>query len=202
MPRASRRQALAHGLAWMAGIGAVRVVHGRSQRGLDQFLAPVPPCKDDKVTPAVSPDAAYRPEAPARTSLAGPRGAGERVVVAGYVIGVKCGRIKGARVDFWQADASGAYPKTGFDLRGHQITDAEGRYRLETVRPGATPGRARHLVARVEPPGQPALTTALYFPDDPDHDRDRFFTPSLLMRPVGGAPPGTSAYAFDFILDL
>jgi protocatechuate 3,4-dioxygenase beta subunit len=198
MPRVTRRRALGRALAWTAGLVAARPLTLAGQQGLDQFLAS-PPCKDEKLTPAV-PQPAFVPDAPKRTSLVEPGAPGSRIVVSGSVIGLKCGRIKGARVDFWQPDASGAYPAGGTRWRGHQITDAEGRYRLETVVPGAPPGRARHLSARVEPPGKPPLTTALYFPGDAANNRDKHFAPQLAMRAVAGAPAGT--FAFDFILDL
>lgn len=200
MPTLTRRRALTRGLAWAAGLVAARGVHAAQQRGLDQFLMPAPPCKDDKLTPAVAPDPPFRPDAPVRTSLLEPGVGGQRVLLSGFVIGLACGRIKGARVDFWQADAAGAYDRAGARLRGRQTSDAEGRYRLETVLPGPTPGRARRLSARVEPAGKPALVTELFFPDDPGNARDTLFKPALAMRPVPGAPAGT--YAFDFVFDL
>ncbi len=198
MPPLTRRRALASGLAWAAGLAATRAVHAAQQRGLDQFLLAEPSCKDDKLTPAVAPDPPFRPDAPARMSLLEPGVGGQRVVVSGFVIGLTCGRIKAARVDFWQADSSGAFDRTGARLRGRQTTDAQGRYRLETVLPGPTPGRARRLSARVEPPGKPALVTELFFPDDPGNARDKLFKPALAMRPVAGSP-GT--FAFDFVFD-
>ena len=199
MPPVTRRRALSQALAWAGAFGVVRALRAGGQQGLDQFVN-APPCKDEKLTPAVAPQPAFAPGAPARTSLVEPGATGSRVVVAGHVIGLKCGRIKGARVDFWQANAAGAYPASGPRLRGHQVTDADGKYRLETVRPGAPAGRARHLAARVEPPGKPPLTTVLFFPGDPANAKDKSFQPQLVMREVSGAPAGT--YAFDFILDL
>jgi protocatechuate 3,4-dioxygenase beta subunit len=199
MPRVTRRRALGRTLAWTVGLVAAGRVHVAGRQGLDQFMAS-PPCKDEKLTPVVPPQPAFVPDAPARTSLIEPGATGSRVVIAGHVIGLRCGRIKGARVDFWQPDQTGAYGARGSRWRGYQMTDADGRYRLETVAPGAPPGRARHFSARVEPLGKPALTTALYFPGDPGNDRDKYFAPQLVLRAVAGAPPGT--YAFDFILDL
>jgi len=198
MPPVTRRSALTRALTWAAGLAAVRVAH--AQQGLDQFMVAAPPCKDEKLTPTVPPQPAFKRDAPARTSLVEPGDTGPRVVVAGFVIGLKCGRIKGARVDFWQPDAAGVYPASGARLRGHQLTDGEGKFKLETIQPGVLPGRGRHLSARVEPPGKPPLTTALYFPGDKPNPQDKFFAPNLVMRAVAGAPAGT--YAFDFVLDL
>jgi protocatechuate 3,4-dioxygenase beta subunit len=47
-----------------------------------------------------------------------------------------CRPLAGARVDFWQADGNGVYDNDGYRLRGYQVTDGRGRYRLETVVPG------------------------------------------------------------------
>jgi protocatechuate 3,4-dioxygenase beta subunit len=193
MSRLTRRRLLSRSLALGAGI----MTAGKYQ-SLDQFL--LPPCKDDTLTPLVPATPAFKPDAVLRTSLIEPGMTGSRIVLTGFVVGLKCGRIKGARVDFWQAEASGAYPQTGSRLRGRQATDAEGRYRLETVMPGAPQGRARHLSARVEPPGKPALTTELFFPDEPANAHDKIFKPTLVMKKVAGAPAGT--FAYDFVLDL
>lgn len=198
MPPVTRRSALTQALTWAAGLAAVRVAHAR--QGLDQFMVASPPCKDEKLTPVVPPQPEFKRDAPARTSLIEAGDKSPRIVIAGFVIGLKCGRIKGARVDFWQPDAAGVYPPSGPRLRGHQLTDAEGKFKLETIQPGAPPARGRHLSARVEPPGKPPLTTALYFPGDKPNPQDKFFAPNLVMRVVAGAPAGT--YAFDFVLDL
>ncbi|MBI3375164.1 MAG: hypothetical protein HY017_25880 [Betaproteobacteria bacterium] len=50
-----------------------------------------------------------------------------------------------ALVDFWHADEFGEYDNNGIRYRGHQYTDAQGRWRLETVFPAEYPGRARRL---------------------------------------------------------
>jgi len=202
MPRVSRRFVLGQSLVWAAGLGTARALKssdGADQRGLDQFVTS-PPCKDEKLTPVVAPRPAFAPDAPRRTSLVEPGAAGSRVVISGHVIGLKCGRIKGARVDFWHPDATGAYASSGKRFRGYQLTDAEGRYRLETIRPGTAMGRAPHVSVRVEPPGKPALTTVIFFPGDPANASDTSFVPALAMREVAGGAART--YAFDFILDL
>jgi protocatechuate 3,4-dioxygenase beta subunit len=106
--------------------------------------------------------------------------------------------VKGARLDFWQADAAGAYDMTGFRFRGHQVTDADARYKLETVMPGPEANRAPRLGVRVTAPGQTPLTTLLFFPDEPKNARDRQFAPTLLMK--RGVTGGS--FTFDFILNL
>jgi len=60
--------------------------------------------------------------------------------------------VGGALLDFWQADAAGDYDNTGFRLRGHQFSGADGRFRLATVVPGLYPGRTRHIHVKVQRP--------------------------------------------------
>jgi protocatechuate 3,4-dioxygenase beta subunit len=77
---------------------------------------------------------------------------GEQLLVAGYVLDQNCQPIQNAWLDFWQADANGAYDNTGYVLRGHQFTDGQGRYYLETVLPGEYPGRPPHIHLKIQPP--------------------------------------------------
>ena len=198
MSRPNRRQFLVAGLT---ASGAALLPGGASalQRGLEQFTVPAPPCKEEDLTPAVPAGPEYRANAPTRTSLVEPGMTGTKIAVTGYVIGLTCGRVKGARVEFWQADAAGVYDSRGFRLRGIQVTNAEGRYRLDTIAPGPAGTSARHLNARIVAPGKPALTTRLYFPDDPANARDKFFAPKLAMKRASGA---AEAYTFDFVLNI
>ena len=75
------------------------------------------------------------------------------------------------------------------------VTDAEGRYRLETILPAEYPGRARHIHVKVQPPGGRVLTTQLYFPNQPGNQRDGLFTPDLVMH-----MPNPGQGAFDFVV--
>ncbi|MFI5177666.1 MAG: hypothetical protein ACHQO8_03845 [Vicinamibacterales bacterium] len=186
-------------MAVFGPIGAIRLGGSVRAQGLDRFTSGGAPCKDEKPTPAVPDDRTYRQDAPERRVLAGRDVAGRRLTISGTVGGVVCGPIKGARVDFWQADASSKAEAAGTQLRGYQLTDADGRYRVETVVPAATAGRARHINARVQATGKPHLTTALYFPDDPANGRDPAFRPELVMKVV---PAGSDLTAtFNFVLD-
>ncbi len=179
---------------------ASRVASAASQSSLDKFMIPSPPCRDEKVTPGVTAAASdFKPSSPSRASLVEAGMAGPAMTLTGFVIGLKCGRIKDARVEVWHADPNGAYDQ-GFRHRGQQRTNADGQYRFETIVPGPPAGRARHINVRVAPPGAPALTTLLYFPDNAGNDRDRLFKPELVMRPAPGG--GVRAFAFDFVFDL
>jgi protocatechuate 3,4-dioxygenase beta subunit len=126
--------------------------------------------------------------------------AGTKLVVSGRVLSSGCQPIVRALIDVWQADARGDYDNAGFTLRGHQFTDERGRYQLETIVPGLYPGRTRHLHVKVQAPGQPALTTQLYLPGEPQNRRDGLFDPGLLLKlsDVADGQAGT----FDFVLRL
>jgi len=105
-----------------------------------------------------------------------------RLVLTGHVLSAQCRPVANALLDFWHADESGDYDNQGFRYRGHQFTDAEGRYRLETIVPAEYPGRARHIHVKVQAPGGRVLTTQLYFPNDASNLRDGLFRPELAMQ--------------------
>ena len=150
------------------------------------------------VTPAQTEGPYFKPNSPARASLIEPGMPGTRLVVEGSVLTADCKPVPRALLDFWQADAAGRYDNEGQRLRGHQLTDDAGHYRLETVVPAQYPGRTRHIHVKVQAPGRPALTTQLYFPGESANQRDGIFDPKLVMkvRDVEGGKIG----AFDFVL--
>ncbi|MGH2560891.1 MAG: dioxygenase, partial [Thermomicrobiales bacterium] len=109
-------------------------------------LAPTPACADeDDLTETLRQTEGpfYSPDTPERTSLLEPDMPGTRLLVTGYVYSTDCTPISGALLDFWQADDGGVYDNEGFRLRGHQFTDDDGRFELETIVPGLYPGRTR-----------------------------------------------------------
>lgn len=164
-------------------------------------LPPTPSCgDDDDPTPAQTAGPFYTPNSPLRTSLLEEGIVGARMLLTGYVLDTACRPLVGALVDFWHADANGNYDNVGYRLRGHQFTDDQGRYTLETIVPGLYPGRTRHFHVKVQAPNQPILTTQLYFPDEPTNARDGIYRPDLeitmvtAMDGVGGV--------FNFVLEL
>jgi protocatechuate 3,4-dioxygenase beta subunit len=160
-----------------------------------------PACGENGVrTPSQTAGPYFTPNSPLRASLLDPGMPGTRLVVEGTVLTTDCQPVPRALMDFWQADDRGQYDNAGYRLRGHQFTDADGRYRLETVVPGQYPGRTRHIHVKVQAPDQPVLTTQLYFPDEPANRRDFIFNPDLVMR-VRDAEGGKLAI-FDFILGV
>jgi protocatechuate 3,4-dioxygenase beta subunit len=162
-------------------------------------LAPTPDCDDgDEPTPSETEGPFFTPRSPERTSLLEPGMPGTRIVLTGRVLSPGCKPLAGALLDFWHADDSGEYDNDGYRCRGHQFTDADGRYRLETVVPGLYPGRTRHFHVKVQPKGGRVLTTQLYFPGEARNQRDFLFRPDLLMA-IDTAAKGQNA-GFNFIL--
>jgi protocatechuate 3,4-dioxygenase beta subunit len=163
-------------------------------------LEPTPACSDkDDVTPPQTAGPFFKPRSPERKSLVEPGIQDAKIVLEGVVRSTKCKPIERALIDFWQADASGEYDNSGFRLRGHQFTDAAGKYRLETIVPGLYPGRTRHFHVRVQAPNRPVLTTQLYFPGEPENKRDGIFSPKLVMAVRDSA--GIKTGGFDFVLN-
>jgi protocatechuate 3,4-dioxygenase beta subunit len=161
-------------------------------------LPATPACEGGRPTVSQTAGPYFKPRSPRRSSLIEPDMAGTRLVVTGLVLSTDCRPISGALVDFWQADDRGEYDNAGFRLRGHQLTDEAGRYRLETIVPGSYPGRTRHIHVRVQAPNQPPLTTQLYFPGESRNQRDGIFDPALLLKMEDRADG--KAGTFDFVL--
>ena len=108
----------------------------------------------------------YKSGAPERTSLVEPGVKADQLVLTGRVLTRDCKPIAGALLDFWHADEKGDYDNEGYRYRGKVRTDAEGRYRLETILPALYPGRPRHVHVKAQAPGAKPLTTQIYFPDE------------------------------------
>src|SRR5207253_10729520 len=139
----------------------------------------------------------FKPDSPLRASLVEPGMAGTKIVVTGMVLSTSCQPIARALIDVWHADDRGGYDNAGYRLRGHQFTDDQGRYRLETIVPGYFAGRTRHFHVKVQAPSRPALTTQLYLPGVAANARDPIFSRDLVMQ-VGDTAEGKMA-TFDFV---
>ncbi len=118
---------------------------------------------------------------------------GQRIVVLGQVRDSDGRPLPHTLVEVWQANAAGRYRHLGdqwpapldpgFVGVGRTLTDADGRYRFTTVKPGAYPWknhanawRPAHihfsLFGRAFPQ---RLVTQMYFPDDPLFGQDPIF---------------------------
>ena len=153
---------------------------------------------------------------------------GERIIVTGRVLDEDERPIPNALLEIWQANAAGRYRHSvddhpapldpNFTGYGRLLTDAEGGYRLMTVKPGAYPWKNHHNAWR------PAhihfsifgaglltrLVTQMYFPGDPLLPLDPIFNSipderarARLISSLDweAAIPGSSlGYRFDIVL--
>jgi protocatechuate 3,4-dioxygenase beta subunit len=163
-------------------------------------LQATPTCDDgDDPTPELTEGPYFSSGSPQRRSLITRGMTGTRLTITGYVLTTACKPVRRAKLDFWQADASGEYDNDGYRLRGHQFTDSEGRYRLDTIVPGLYTGRTKHIHVKVQRPGGEVLTTQLFFPGVSANRGDRLYESDLLLRrwrKVGTRRTGR----FDFVL--
>lgn len=181
-----------------AGVGLALVGPLGVQR---TALAQTPAC-DENPTPRQIEGPFYTPQTPQRSKL-GEGLDGEIVVLSGRVLGTNCTPLANAVVDIWSCDATGQYDNAGFKLRGHQITDSQGRFRFQTIKPGAYGDsrfrRTPHIHVKVQAPGSPLLTTQLYFPNEALNQQDAFFNPALLVQ-LNLNQQGAQIASFDFVL--
>lgn len=97
--------------------------------------------------------------------------AGERIVLTGRITDGTGAVVPDAMVEIWQADPQGRYD-SGFHGFGRCATDAQGRYRFVTLRPGSVPGpgnstQAAHVVITIFARGlMRGLVTRAYFAGD------------------------------------
>ena len=110
---------------------------------------------------------------------------GERIVVSGRLLGSDGKPLAGQLVEIWQANAAGRYLHEvdthdapldpNFSGGGRCLTDADGRYRFVTVKPGAYPWRNHPNAWRPNHihfsffgrAFSERLVTQMYFPGDP-----------------------------------
>ena len=117
------------------------------------------------------------------------RAAGAVIHVAGRVLDQKGKPAAGATIEIWQANTHGRYAHQSDpnrapldpNFQGYAVlkTDAEGRYRFKTVKPGAYPIsptelRPPHIHFDVEGKAN-RLVSQMFFPDEPLNEKDRLF---------------------------
>lgn len=152
---------------------------------------------------------------------AGPRG--ERIVIEGRVLDGDGAPCDDALVEIWQANAAGKYSHPddpqppslldpAFDGFGRALTDAAGRYRFVTVRPGRVPGpggalQAPHVNVTLFARGLlKALSTRLYFEGEPSNETDPLLSsladPAARRTLLAVREPQADpvAYRFDLVL--
>jgi protocatechuate 3,4-dioxygenase beta subunit len=165
-------------------------------------LTPTPACgdADDGPTPVQTEGPYFTPNSPERASLIEAGITGTRLIVTGRVLSTACAPIRGALLDVWQADDAGRYDNAGYRLRGHQFSDGEGRFSLETIVPGLYAGRTRHIHVKVQPRNGAILTTQLYFPREPRNSTDRIYSADLLL--AINLANGIQNGVFNFVLPV
>jgi protocatechuate 3,4-dioxygenase beta subunit len=110
---------------------------------------------------------------------------GQRIIVTGSVLDENARPVPNTVIEIWQANAAGRYIHSrdnwpapldpNFTGAGRVVSDAQGRYRYVTVRPGAYPWGNHHNAWRpahihlslLGPAFATRLVTQMYFPDDP-----------------------------------
>ena len=197
----SRRHLLGLAVAGggLAMAGGVRAVFAQAlRRTPDQILGPFYP-----VVKPLDQDADL-------TTIAGKpgRAEGQVIHVMGRVVTVAGHPVPGARLEIWQANTHGRYTHPSdtnpapldphFEGFAVLTTDAEGRYRFKTIKPGAYPAgpdRMRPPHIHFEVTGQSnRLVTQLYFAGEPLNDTDPFLqgvgpNKERLIVPLGPPTP-------------
>lgn len=110
---------------------------------------------------------------------------GQRIHVSGRVLDEDRRPVANTVMEIWQANSAGRYihSKDGWNApldpnftgAGRVVTDADGRYRFTTIKPGAYPWgnhknawRPAHIhLSLLGPAFATRLVTQMYFPDDP-----------------------------------
>ncbi len=192
-------------------------------------LAETPP--DQVFTPSVIlgpfyPQIKPSEQDPDLTLLAGrqKRAQGTVVYLTGQVRNLKGEPMSGAKVTIWQANTHGRYTHKSdrnpapldpnFQGFATQSTDAEGRYRFKTIKPGAYPApvvgmRAPHVHFEVEAKYD-RLITQMFFPGEALNGQDAFFQflkapqrQAVIAKPMppgGGIETDALSFVWDIVL--
>lgn len=135
-----------------------------------------------QATPLATEGPYYKEKSPNRTDIRGDRTSGRVFELTGRVLDTQCNPVKGAWIDFWQADEAGQYDNKGFSFRGHQYTDENGSYKLTTVIPGNYSDRASHIHFKIRKDNNgPVFTSQLFFPGVMGNSTDSIFNTDLVI---------------------
>ena len=97
---------------------------------------------------------------------------GERIIISGRVYNLDCSEaIPNTEIDVWHANNLGEYDNSGYNLRGKTMSNSQGYYIFESIKPGlylnGSMYRPSHIHFKITPPGFNTLITQLYFQNDP-----------------------------------
>ncbi|MCW4460131.1 protocatechuate 3,4-dioxygenase subunit beta [Sphingomonas sp. BT-65] len=147
------------------------------------------------------------------------RAIGQVIEISGQIMDLRGRPVPGTRLEIWQANAAGRYAHPSDDnpapldpnFQGYASlsTDADGRYRIITVKPAGYPGgrrgmRAPHihfdLAGRTD-----RLVVQMYFPDEPLNATDALLRANIRPAMVIAATTGADAsgilrYRWDMVL--
>ena len=180
-------------------------------------------------TPANALGPFYPPQKPAdsdadltRVEGHAQRAAGTILYVAGRVIDTNGKPIGGAELELWQANAFGRYIHPAdsdasgaldpnFQGYGRLRADADGNYRIKTIRPPPYSGRTPHIHFNVARSGT-TLTTQMFFEGEALNERDFLYRylgrddrRASTAHPVDRAPsmePDAMAVTWDIVLKV
>jgi protocatechuate 3,4-dioxygenase beta subunit len=113
------------------------------------------------------------------------RAAGTLLYVTGRITDIRGKPVPKARLELWQANDKGRYLHSAdsdasgpldpnFQGYGALLTDAEGRYRIKTIKPAPYSGRTPHLHFIAAASGE-RLVTQMFFEADKLNGRDGVF---------------------------
>jgi protocatechuate 3,4-dioxygenase alpha subunit len=146
--------------------------------------------------------------------------AGQIIVITGRVLDGAGAPVPDALLEIWQANAAGRYDHPDdtrdtlldrhFSGFGRAGTDAQGRFRFRTIKPGPVPGaegsmQAPHINVSVFARGLlKRLVTRIYFPDEPlnAHDPVLALLPDAARRTTLIAQPGEGESKLDLRFDI
>jgi protocatechuate 3,4-dioxygenase alpha subunit len=154
----------------------------------------------------------------AQETIAGPEASGQRIVIDGSIRDGQGKPVPDGLVEIWQADHAGRSPHpehperskadaafTGF---GRIPTDDQGRFVLETIKPGRVAGpegrlQSPHLLVSVFARGLlDRLVTRIYFDDEPANALDPILAcvPPDRRSTLLARSAGDGRYRFDIVL--
>lgn len=95
-----------------------------------------------------------------------------KIRISGYVTDTETLLpIENVEIDIWHANPDGQYDANGYTLRGKVLSDENGFYSFDTIKPGHYPNggsyRPSHIHFKITAPGESPLITQLYFENDP-----------------------------------